>query len=124
MASACGSVGYPPPFSTRIALGTILGEQRFGQLEWETYFGAIGEAPPLPDNINEILNSPCPFSQHLVKETHMLVLIPATVNDQDLTLNCLTERIKHPLNGGGGTQLNMTLSIFITPHTKSMERKK
>ena len=33
----------------------------FGKAEWKKYFGDVGKEPPLPANINQILNSPCPI---------------------------------------------------------------
>jgi len=29
----------------------------FGKLEWNAYFGDVGDEPPLPANIHEILSS-------------------------------------------------------------------
>jgi hypothetical protein len=80
---------------------------RFGKKEWETYLGKIGEEPPLPENIEEILNSPCPFykpsglsgwfnTPPKVKDTHVLVLIPETVNGKPLSLNHLNDCIPNP----------------------------
>jgi len=72
----------------------------FGKVKWETYFGEIGEEPPLPSNIHQILAAPCPFwPNKKVEETHMLVLIPKTVNGQLLTLNTLAELVKSPKQG-------------------------
>ena len=33
----------------------------FGKVEWTYHFGDVGEEPPLPPNIKEILNAPCPI---------------------------------------------------------------
>ncbi|MBI3901259.1 MAG: hypothetical protein HY324_03800 [Chlamydiia bacterium] len=74
--------------------GLIRDAQRFGKAEWKNHFGNIGEEPPLPRNIEEILNSPCPFSEDKsvkVKDTHMLVLVPATINEESVTLDMLQE---------------------------------
>ena len=72
----------------------------FGKADWEKYFGEIGEEPPLPANIGEILKSPCPFWKGmLVEETHILVLVPKTVNGVPLTLNLIGELIKNPRSG-------------------------
>jgi len=52
----------------------------FGKAKWEIYFGDIGEEPPLPPNIHGILAGRCPFDpKKTVRETYMLVLVPATV---------------------------------------------
>jgi len=77
----------------------------FGKAKWETYFGDIGEEPPLPHDIHEILAGRCPFdSKKTVRETHMLVLVPATVGGVPLTLNLLGELVKKPKGGGHATQ--------------------
>jgi len=77
----------------------------FGKAKWETYFGDIGEEPPLPPDIHEILAGRCPFdSKKTVRETHMLVLVPATVGGVPLTLNLLGELLKKPKGGGRVTQ--------------------
>jgi len=75
-------------------------ESSFGKEKWETYFGLSVEKPFLPDNILEILQMPCPFwPGKRVWQTHMLVLIPATVNEEPLTLNKLQELIRNPKEG-------------------------
>ena len=72
----------------------------YGKEAWETHFGAVGEVPPLPQDIEKILSSPCPFwPNKTVQETHLLVLIPETVNGKPLTLNLLQELIKAPKSG-------------------------
>ena len=64
-------------------------------------FGDIGDEPPLPPNIYEILASPCPFDpEKTVRETHMLVLVPARVNGVPLTLNHMDELVQAPRGGG------------------------
>ena len=72
---------------------------------WERYFGDIGATPPLPNGIEEILNSPCPFWEgKQVRETHLLALIPAQVAGQPLTLDYLGELIQSPQEGGHATK--------------------
>jgi F-box-like len=72
----------------------------FGKKQWETYFGDIGKAPPLPKDFYKILKSPCPFwPGKKVEETHMLVLIPETVNGKPLNLKTLGELVKAPKEG-------------------------
>jgi hypothetical protein len=76
-----------------------------GQLTWKQYFGGVGAAPPLPTNINEVLNSSCPFwPGKLVKDTHLLVLVPATVDGRPFTLNLLGDLVKSPKGGGSKTE--------------------
>ncbi len=77
----------------------------FGAEEWRQYFGEVGEAPPLPAHIVAMLNSPCPFwPEKQVKDTHLLVLIPATVSRKPFNLNLLGALIKHPKGGGNPTK--------------------
>lgn len=61
----------------------------FGKKEWEKYFGDIGKVPPLPKEIYKIFK----------RETHMLVLIPETINGKRLTLVNLGELVKKPKEG-------------------------
>ena len=77
----------------------------FGKAEWGKYFGEIGAEPPLPTNIEKILSGPCPIWEgKRVEDTHMLVLIPKTVNGKPLTLNTLKELIERPRGGGHATK--------------------
>ena len=72
----------------------------FGKAEWEKYIGIVGEEPPLPSDIEEILNDPCPFwPNKKVHETHVLCLIPQTVNGKPLNLKSLGELVQKPLQG-------------------------
>jgi hypothetical protein len=77
----------------------------FGAEEWSQYFGEVEEAPWLPWHIVDTLNSPCPFwPEKSIKDTHLLVLIPATVNGEPFNLNLLGELIKRPRGGGAPTK--------------------
>ena len=72
---------------------------------WEQYFGAVGKEPPLPDGIEAILNSTCPFWEgRQVRDTHILALIPSHVGDDPLTLDYLKKLIQSPKRGGYGTK--------------------
>jgi NLR family CARD domain-containing protein 3 len=74
-------------------------------VEWKQYFGDVGSAPDLPSDMAAILDRPCPFwPDQLVKDTHLLVLIPATVGGVPFTLNRLGELIQHPSHGGHRTE--------------------
>ena len=67
---------------------TIFRNTALGKKEWEKYFGDIGIEPPLPSNIEDILNEPCSFwPDKKIKETHLLVLIPNTVNGKPFTID-------------------------------------
>jgi hypothetical protein len=93
-------------FIVHTSKGTIRDAQRFGQAQWKTYFGDIGDEPSLPDDIDEILHSTCPFSGNedtKVKDTHMLVLIPATVDGEKLTLDKLEQLIPNSKEGNKAT---------------------
>ncbi len=60
---------------------TLIPPQAFGKALWATHFGDIGIEPPLPPDIHTILESPCPFwPGKKTKETHLLTLIPATID--------------------------------------------
>src|SRR3979490_1472708 len=75
-------------------------EIAFGKAMWAKYFGDSGIEPPLPRTIPEILNSRCPFwPDKKVRQTHLLVLIPETVNGKPLTLKTLGELVQKPLQG-------------------------
>jgi hypothetical protein len=77
----------------------------FGAEEWSRYFGAVGIEPPLPPDIDQILDSPCPFCPgKQIRDTHLLVLIPATVNGEPFSLDLLGELIRHPRGGGYSTK--------------------
>lgn len=77
----------------------------FGAAAWSQYFGEVGTAPPLPANIAKILNDPCPFwSGRRVRDTHLLVLIPSTVDDRRFNLNLLGELIQNPKGDGRATK--------------------
>ena len=72
---------------------------------WERYFGQVSAAPPLPDDIVQMMESPCPFWKgKQVKDTHLLALIPSRVGGQPLTLDYLGELIKSPKGGGPAAQ--------------------
>jgi len=72
----------------------------FGATKWKRYFGDVGKEPPFPDKMVGILNSRCPFVDgKRVKETHLLVLIPQTVNGKFLTLTTFEELVQNPKTG-------------------------
>lgn len=65
----------------------LLGKHFFCAKNWANYFGDVGKEPPLPKNIIKILSSPCPFFENKrVHDTHMLILVPKTVEGRQLTL--------------------------------------
>jgi hypothetical protein len=77
-----------------------------GPREWAQYFGEVGEVPPLPADIDEILESRCPFwPDKQVKDTHLLVLVPEMVNGKSFTLDLLGELVEKPNKGGNKTSI-------------------
>jgi hypothetical protein len=84
---------------------TIIPSMAFGPQEWKKYYGEVGAAPSLPTNIETILGASCPFwPEKQVKDTHLLALIPATVDGAPFTLNLLGELIRRPKSDGHRTQ--------------------
>ena len=77
----------------------------FGKASWEKYFGKVEEEPPFPPDIDKILQGPCPIWEgNRVQETHLLTLIPTTVNGRPLTLDILEELVQRPQGGGHATK--------------------
>lgn len=76
---------------------------KFGAAKWKKYFGEVGSEPPIPEHISALLNQPCQlFPGKKVYETHLLTLIPATVNGEPLTLNSFKRLLENPREGGHG----------------------
>ena len=77
-----------------------------GKAHW-AHLGDVGEEPPLPENIEAILAEPCPAALGLerfgttIGDTHILALIPATLNGERLTL----ERFKTLLDSRDGPKI-------------------
>lgn len=68
----------------------------FGKEKWEKYLGNVGPIPHLPSQIHKILNSPCPFwREKKVEQTHLLVLLPETLNGIRLSLDRLGEIMRN-----------------------------
>ncbi len=99
----------------------VLPSIAFGKAEWAKYFGDVGVEPPLPADINAILQSSCPYwPQKKVQETHLLVLVPKTVNGKPLTLKTLGELIEKPLQGTATKYLSFDLGEYTdAPAAKS-----
>jgi hypothetical protein len=77
----------------------------FGARAWKEYFGEVGTEPLLPSDINQMLDSPCPFwPGKAVKDTHLLVLIPARVAGRPFSLDLLGELIQRPRGGSYSTK--------------------
>jgi hypothetical protein len=83
----------------------LLALKTLGEVEWKHYFDKVESAPDLPRDMATILDSACPFwPERKIKDTHLLVLIPATVDGEPFTLNLLGELIQRPKNGGKETR--------------------
>ena len=92
-------------------------ERAFGPKEWFIYFGGyLKNTPRLSPNMTEILNSPCPFVDgKKVHETHLLVLVPQTVNGQPLTFKTLGELVQKPLQGHATNYSYFYLGVYTDP---------
>lgn len=72
----------------------------FGEEKWKKHFDTIDVEPLLPQNIETILNTPCPFwPGKKVRNTHLLVLVPQRVNNEMFHLDKLSKLIKKPKYG-------------------------
>lgn len=96
---------------------TFIQDYAFGKEQWEKYFGEppppldpgiqfpprqylFEEEPPLPPDIEQFLQRLCPFwPDKKIYQTHLLTLIPKTVNGNPLTLKLLEKLVKHPTQG-------------------------
>jgi len=77
-----------------------LPEIAFGAAKWAQYFGDVGAEPPIPAGILASLKAACPFwPGKRIEETHLLTLIPATVDDKPFCLDLLGDLIQHPKTG-------------------------
>ena len=76
----------------------------FGAKDWARFFGGVGKEPPLPSHIFNILMKPCLYWEgKKIEETHLLILIPKSVDGVSLTLNRIQELIQSPKGGGYAT---------------------
>lgn len=110
-----------PPSLTHISLSSpktpTVPEMAFGKAAWEKYFGDIGEEPPLPPDIDTILNSLCPITGKPIREAYLLTLVPATLKEERFTLERLGELVKKPKGGGYATGYQYTgTSRYFRPN--------
>jgi hypothetical protein len=83
--------------TSEVAVGVNCGRRvAFGRKEWAQFFNCdVGEEPPLPADIDSILNNHCFFwPNKKVKQTHLLVLIPRRVSGRSFTLNELSKLVR------------------------------
>lgn len=96
----------------KIQKESAIPEMAFGKAKWEEYFGDIGVEPPLPSNIEQILNKPCPYwPSKKVRETHLLVLFPEKINEKPLTLFLMQQLAKNPKRKGHVPSYNNSLNV-------------
>lgn len=77
--------------------GYLKNDKIFGEEVWKSMRVEVPPAPSLPWNISAIWNGPCPvYSGKKIRDTHMLVYIPETVNGKPLTLQRLI-KIARPI---------------------------
>ncbi|MBI3211744.1 MAG: hypothetical protein HYZ47_03560 [Simkania negevensis] len=95
-----GKALRPASLSLSSPTASAVSAMTFDKAAWEKYFGDIGEEPSLPADIATILASPCPiWSDKKIQETHVLILVPAKVNGEPLTLESLEKLVKNPKEG-------------------------
>jgi hypothetical protein len=84
------SVSTSPPLA---AVKRELGKNLLGPDEWKAQGIEVGEPPPIPASITKkLLDSPCPLHPgEKIKDTHLLVLVPKTVNGEPYTAVKLDE---------------------------------
>ena len=77
----------------------------FDAEKWEKYYGEVGPEPAIPKHLLEFYTQDCRLCPgKKVYDTHLLTLIPQTVNGQPLTLTSFGELIQRPKNGEHGTE--------------------
>ena len=86
----------PERFCWRIDGGAqreLLGKNYLGAEAWQAQGVDVGAAPPLPGAITEaLLNAECPLHPgRRIKDTHLLVLVPGTVNGEPYSVLKLSE---------------------------------
>ena len=71
----------------------------FDAEKWRKYYGEVGPAPPIPPHIVQLLNQDCKlWPGKKVYATHLLTLIPATVDGEPLNLTRFSKLIQQPRN--------------------------
>ena len=78
----------PEGFCSRIDVPVILGKNFLGAASWKVGFGVdVGLVPPIPKEVTQsLLESPCPLHPgQKIKDTHILMLVPKTVNGEAYT---------------------------------------
>ncbi len=62
-----------------------------GKKDWNARGVDVGEVPPLPKELLEALNKPCPIAKDGTKmiDTHVILWMPPTLNGEPMTVNSL-----------------------------------
>jgi hypothetical protein len=72
----------------------------FGAAKWAYYVGDVGKEPPLPSNIVQIMESPCPiWPGKKIKETFVLCLRPKTINGRPYGVRSVISYFQQPKQG-------------------------
>jgi hypothetical protein len=80
----------------------------FGAEKWRKYFGEVGEEPPLPHDIEAILDAPCQyFKGRRVRDTQLLFLDPFAVDGVEPEIQFLDKLVQYPKAGGHRTRLRI-----------------
>ena len=116
------------PWDDRAVIRQVLGKHFLGADAWRSQAVEVGKEPLLPDFITpELVLSVCPFHPRgLIKDTHVLVLVPKTVNGEPYSLLKLEEicavrqRSEHDLILRGG---NLTLSWQRQPFVSAVQNE-
>jgi MoxR-like ATPase len=100
-AQAGVSASTSPPLA---AVKKELGKNFLGPEEWKAQGIDVGDVPPIPTSITKkLLESECPLHPgEKIKDTHLLVLVPKTVNGDPYTALKLDELCAER-NGSGDT---------------------
>ena len=103
-----GLEGEPPKGAAGVVSPPLEGVKRelqknfLGAEAWKTQGIDVGSVPPIPSTITkELLNSPCPLHPgSKIKDTHLLVLVPKTVNGEPYSALKLDELCKSRKESG------------------------
>jgi hypothetical protein len=95
--------------------GALMNTTIFGKEQWKQHYGDPGDVPPLPKELINSLNGPCPiYKGKNFSDTHIVVYIPATINEMPLTVNRMEELAKSPKSS-----INPTHFDYIWPRLRN-----
>lgn len=103
-------------------LARTYADRSFGKKKWAIYLGDIPEEPALPKNIHSIMQAPCPiWKGKKVLQTHVLALIPKSVNKEPLTIKSLATLVKVPRQGKA-TRYGITMGKLNEITSQTVDR--